>query len=167
MVQSVSRLFESPHEFSLRSPLIARIMSELESPDTVSGLILESHALELISTVARCKAPAFRTSVPFARACEYLDAHVGSVLRIRDVAGAAGVHAAHLSRLFRRHAGCSPGQWQRIRRIEQAKHHLRTTAKPIAAIALALGFYDQSHFSNVFRRAVGMTPAQFRQMHRN
>lgn len=39
---------------------------------------------------------------------------------------------------------------------------MRATREPIAAIAQALGFADQSHFTGAFRRETGATPARFR-----
>jgi AraC-like DNA-binding protein len=34
--------------------------------------------------------------------------------------------------------------------------------QPLSAIALEVGFTDQSHLTQVFRRATGMTPGRFR-----
>jgi AraC family transcriptional regulator len=162
LVRSFSPLFGKVKETRLRSPIIPRIMSELQSPDSVSGLVLEALALELISVVARRDTPRSDSATVFARACEFLDAHLASPLRMADVANAAHTHPAQLARVFRTHAACSPGQWLRARRVEIAKTLLRGGEAPIAAIALQLGYYDQSHFTNAFRREVGVAPAEFR-----
>ena len=165
MVRSVSPLFGSPRELRFRSPLIARMLQELERPDVVSGLALEALALELIAEVTRRDEPRLDSAAVFRRACEYLDAHLGQPLRIADLARAARIHPAQLTRSFRAHADCSPAGWIRARRIEVARQLLADAELPIAEIALRLGFFDQSHFSNTFRRFVGVSPARFRREH--
>ena len=46
--------------------------------------------------------------------------------------------------------------------VQRAAEQLATGGQPLAEIALAAGFADQSHFSNVFRRRVGMSPSAYR-----
>jgi AraC family transcriptional regulator len=46
--------------------------------------------------------------------------------------------------------------------VDFAAHKLITTDEPLAGIALAAGFSDQSHFNRTFKRRTGMTPATFR-----
>jgi AraC family transcriptional regulator len=48
------------------------------------------------------------------------------------------------------------------RRLARAREWLETTNAPIAEIAHALGFTDQSHLTKFFRRGTGMTPGQLR-----
>jgi AraC-like DNA-binding protein len=63
-------------------------------------------------------------------------------------------------------AGCeSSERTQRYviqRRLEWAKRLLRQTHQPLALIAQAAGFADQSHLTFVFRREIGVTPGHFR-----
>jgi AraC family transcriptional regulator len=73
-----------------------------------------------------------------------------------------GVHPVTLARAFRRAFGCTIGEYLRRLRIERAAEQLATGTQPLAEIALAAGFADQSHFSNVFRRRVGMSPSAYR-----
>jgi AraC family transcriptional regulator len=47
-------------------------------------------------------------------------------------------------------------------RIERAAEQLGAGDRPLAAVALAAGFSDQSHFCNVFRRLTGMSPSAYR-----
>jgi AraC family transcriptional regulator len=74
----------------------------------------------------------------------------------------AGVHPVHLARSFGSHYGCSPGEYVRALRIEEAKARLQDSKEPLAEIAVACGFSDQSHFSTAFRRAVGVSPGAYR-----
>ena len=83
-----------------------------------------------------------------------------------SIAAASGVHSVTLARGFRRAYGCTLGEYIR-RRIERAIEKLRTSSAPLAEIALANGFADQSHFSNLFRRYTGVTPSRFRRAARS
>jgi AraC family transcriptional regulator len=46
--------------------------------------------------------------------------------------------------------------------VERACHDLANTELPLADIALAAGFCDQSHFTRTFRRVIGVAPSQYR-----
>jgi AraC family transcriptional regulator len=50
----------------------------------------------------------------------------------------------------------------RQRRIQFACGRLTATDAPLADVALAAGFCDQSHFTKAFRRVTGMTPSAYR-----
>ncbi|HEX7111160.1 MAG TPA: helix-turn-helix transcriptional regulator, partial [Mizugakiibacter sp.] len=74
----------------------------------------------------------------------------------------AGVHPAHLARRFRRALGLSVGEYQRRLRIEATREALAHSPQPIAAIAAAAGFADQSHYARVFQRLTGEAPRDYR-----
>jgi AraC-like DNA-binding protein len=156
------RLFDGPGLMRLRSPILSSMIGELHRRDPVTLFALEGLGLELLAVLIRGGRAPFQAPAAFRRACEYIDAHLGETLRIANVAAAVGVHAAHLTRLFRTHADCSPARWARNRRIEVAQERLLNTSVPIAELAGDLGFYDQSHLTNVFRSATGITPAAYR-----
>ena len=87
-------------------------------------------------------------------------------LDLDSLAADAGVHPRHVMRAFRRFVGCSLGGYVRRARIARARELLAATDMPIAAIAVDLGFYDQSHFTRVFRRETGMPPNELRRLAR-
>jgi len=165
MVTSESSLFDGAKSTPLLTPLIAGIMSELRTADRVSRFALEGLALEIVATASRRTHVASHDARAFRMACEFLSANLATPPAMSELAALTGVHAPYLRKLFRAHAGCSPVQWLRARRIEEARRRL-ASSEPIADISLALGFYDQSHFTSVFRRETGMTPAEFRRSSR-
>lgn len=87
-----------------------------------------------------------------------------------DIATAELAALCHLSerqftRVFRRLLGESPMRYLIRQRLHAARHELIANDRPAGAIALDLGFYDQSAFTRAFRAATGMTPAAYRTRH--
>ncbi len=91
----------------------------------------------------------------------------GGELRVEDLASIAGLSIYQLNRRLRLLFGITAGQLVTKTRIDAASAMLRTTSLPVAAIAHACGYFDQSAFSRVFRRTAGLTPRQYRDRHRN
>jgi AraC-like DNA-binding protein len=97
-----------------------------------------------------------------ARVRERLHGALTDPVSLDELATIAGVHPGHLTRVFRRYYGRSIGAYQRDVRLDWACRRLTGTADPLAAIASAAGFADQSHFTRVFRRRFGCTPGAWR-----
>jgi AraC family transcriptional regulator len=77
----------------------------------------------------------------------------------------AGVHRVHLSRAFARHYGLPLSLYrQHIRNARALAGTLRRRDEPLAAIAYAAGFADQSHMSRALRLATGAAPAGLRRL---
>ena len=95
---------------------------------------------------------------------EYAEANFLRTVSLAEIASAAGVHRVHLAREFRRYYATTVGEFLRRKRVEHACHLLCSTEDPLADIAVACGFSDQSHFGTTFRKQVGLTPSRFREM---
>ena len=93
---------------------------------------------------------------------EVLHAQFQETLTHDDVAKLVGVHPVHLATVFRRHFGCTIGEYVRRLRIEFASRRIAASDDSLCDVGLAAGFSDQSHFSKVFKQQTGMTPGQFR-----
>ncbi|NLW86704.1 MAG: helix-turn-helix transcriptional regulator [Planctomycetes bacterium] len=65
-------------------------------------------------------------------------------------------------RLFRRHFGLSPKEFQMQARIDHAKHLLTQTAMSVTDVSLELGFSSSQHFATSFRSATGCSPLEWR-----
>lgn len=104
--------------------------------------------------------PAGREPRAVARAREYLEAHLGEDVPIATLAAVADLSPGYLSRAFRRELGLPPHAWLIQRRVERAKALIRA-GEPLADVALAVGFVDQSHLNLHFRRATGTTAGRY------
>lgn len=148
------------------SRIACRIFSEFRARDAVSPLMVEGLALEFATALVRGEGMTTRRAPAWLRtAVEYLHDHAAGEVRLDGVAFAAGVHPAHLTRVFRAHYGCAVGEYVRRIRVEIAARELATSQRSIAAIAADLGFADQSHFTRVFARITGLPPARYRKLH--
>jgi AraC family transcriptional regulator len=164
-----ARALDGPQELRGGSVLrlAARLYEEFRSDDPLAPLAMEGIALELLACILRQGAVRASTAPRWlAAARDLLHERVGENLSLSEIAAAIGVHPAHLARTFRRHYGCTVGDHLRNLRAERARQELKNSDRPLAELALALGYADQSHFVNSFRRQTGMTPGAFRKAHR-
>ncbi|MFL5383712.1 MAG: helix-turn-helix domain-containing protein [Longimicrobiaceae bacterium] len=146
--------------------LALRAAEELGASDAAAPLALEALALELVAALAR--QPSGRAGSPprWLEAIRQTVHEAPSGVTLASLAREAGYAPVYVARAFRRHFGCSVGEYLRRRRVEIARDALALSDAPLAAIALDAGFFDQSHFSRVFRRHLGLTPAAYRRLHR-
>jgi len=80
------------------------------------------------------------------------------VYYVSKLARDAGVSAAHLSRAFRAAHDTSIPRFVRALRVRRAALLLAQTQRPVADVAVAAGFYDQSHLNRCFREAIASPP---------
>lgn len=147
------------------SRIAERLAGELQRGDEVGALAVEGLVLELVAALLRAPAGRVGSRRPPAwlRAAEELvHARFLAPPSVAEIAEVAGVHPATLARAWRARFGCSIGERIRVLRVEHAAGLLRGTTEPLAAVAAAAGFYDQSHLTNAFRRHFGVTPAAYR-----
>lgn len=83
-------------------------------------------------------------------------------LTLGDLARAAGVSKAHLTRVFQATLGVSPVEALRHLRLDRAMTLLARTNLPINQIAQTTGFPNAFHFSKVFRAVYHTSPRDFR-----
>jgi AraC-like DNA-binding protein len=79
---------------------------------------------------------------------------------VETVAAEVGWSRRHLAARFREAVGLTPKALGRLIRVEHAAQRVRA-GDPLADIAYASGYADQSHFNRDFRDLVGCTPTQF------
>jgi AraC family transcriptional regulator len=142
-----------------------RIRRELQTPDSLSAIVLEAMANELLVYAARGLDKSDKPPAWLRTAHELIKDGCAESLTVAEIAAHVGVHPLHLARTFRRFFNCSPGEYLRKCRIELASNLLLNTNKTLAEIALISGFADQSQFTRSFKHSTDVTPAKFRQMH--
>jgi AraC family transcriptional regulator len=167
-IQTYCKLPDAPRPFrsDTLTRLAARLHREFGEKDAAAQLAMEGLILEVLADV--CRQQDADTQTPTRRprwldsVIELLHAHFTENPSLDEVAVAVGVHPAHLARMFRRHQGCSVGDYLRKLRLEQARRELLSPDTPLVEIAATAGYSDQSHFTAAFKRHTGMTPGEFR-----
>ena len=97
------------------------------------------------------------------RARDLADTRYGEPLDLATLAREANVSPRHFSRSFRRVFGETPYQYLLSRRLERARHLLRTTDMTVAVVCLEVGFTSVGSFTTTFKRQVGVSPTTFRE----
>lgn len=95
------------------------------------------------------------------RVLTFVDEHMGERLSLQRLAAEAGLSTHHFARVFREETGTTPWAYVRAARVQKARELLRED-RPLAEIALACGFCDQSHLTRAFKRNEGVTPGTYR-----
>jgi AraC family transcriptional regulator len=142
--------------------LAARLYGEFRWGDSASRLMVEGIVLEIVAELARAASPCASAPLWLRRAREVLRERFRENLSPADVALEVGTHPVYLAAVFRKHFGCSLGEFVRNCRVEFAASRLTRRTDCLADLAVEAGFADQSHFTRVFKRATGLTPAAFR-----
>jgi AraC family transcriptional regulator len=129
---------------------------------------LDGLTLTLLANLTRSGTPRPDSRPAFLdRVVEKLHDDLGSDAGLSFLAGIAGVSPEHLARTFREEVGCTVGEYVRRLRVERARRILEEDERPLASIALRLGFYDQSHFTRTFKAHVGCPPGEYRRRARD
>lgn len=140
-----------------------RLHDELANDDDLSPIAAESIVLAMFADGVRDgrRAPAIPPRW-LLQVRSRLHDDFASRVTLDELARPAGVHPVHLASTFRQHFGQTVAGYVRQLRIEYACRALRESEEPLAEIALAAGFADQSHFGRMFKRALRVTPAEYR-----
>ncbi|GIH97250.1 GlxA family transcriptional regulator [Planobispora siamensis] len=78
------------------------------------------------------------------------------------LAAGAGVSERHLTRLFLKHLGQTPGRFVRRARTEAAAHLLLSTSLPMAGVAARCGFGTAETLRQAFVDRYGVSPSHYR-----
>ncbi len=91
---------------------------------------------------------------------ERLAADLLEPLSLSELAAQVGLSAFHAARLFTQATHMPPHAWRNQLRLQRSLAPLRE-GTPVADVAAACGFTDQSHFTRHFRRMFGVPPGRW------
>jgi AraC-like DNA-binding protein len=142
-------------------PARQRTLELFDAIDTGSELGIEETLAAALDTLLDKRPWTDKGDVDLKRVRERIDEECGEPLRLRDLSALAGVSPTRLLRAFAATYGLSPHRYQQSRRIARARR-LIVTGLPLAEVAAACGYADQSHLNRWFLRVHGTTPGRFR-----
>ena len=130
-------------------------------------LAAETALIDAISTLivrhALCHPEASRPCADPPRVAlmkERLAADLVEPLSLTELAAQVGLSPFHAARLFTQATRMPPHAWRNQLRLQRALGPLRDGV-PVADVAAACGFTDQSHFTRHFRRMFGVPPGRW------
>jgi AraC family transcriptional regulator len=166
-IEQMRQFGKLPEDFYARhSPLVwlaCRLYHEFKNWQLCSDLVAEGISLEMLAYSAR-KGFSIEKQPPLwlKRIVEKLNEEYTENFSTEELATQANVHPVHLAAVFRQFQGETMGEYVQKLRIAHASRLLLDKEIPLAEIAYAAGFSDQSHFTRIFKRFVGVTPGAFR-----
>ena len=96
------------------------------------------------------------------RAIDHVLAHLGSPVRLDEVAAVAGLSPFHFHRIFHHSTGESLARFVTRLRLERALRLLiHDRSAMVGEVALSCGFASASHFIHAFKRRYGQAPGRF------
>lgn len=97
------------------------------------------------------------------RAVEFIDTNAHRDVGLGEIAQAARIGPRGLQHAFRKHRGCSPTEYLRRVRMDNAHHDLKSgdpsRGDTVSAIAARWGFLHAGRFSIGYREAYGRSPS--------
>ncbi len=149
--------------FAVDRGITARINAQQALQDALTELALSHTELEQFAFVAGDREP---ESGPHRSEIEQVAQRVRQSptrdFDFRKAARQCHVSYGYFRTLFRRYLGRPPYDYLLKWCMRRAGRELRTTDRPIKAIALDCGYKTPGHFTRAFKRAMGMPPGEFR-----
>lgn len=133
-------------------------LSDLAASDAISGIAqgLVRHSDDL----AKQPDKSCRKAANLAR--DFLYENAFRTVRSEELEEITNLNRYALSRHFRASFGTSPHRFLLMRRLEFARSMIERQ-HPLADVAFAVGFADQSHLTRHFKQAFGVTPGKWAQ----
>ena len=157
-------------DYATVASLVAQLTAERTRPNTVSQEILQFLLGALMLHIDRLPHQDVdgvrRAGEVYARFRSELERRYATTRRAADYAAYLGYTVKTLSRACNEATGHPVKHVIDARVALQARRLLAHTDRPMAAIALQLGFTEPTNFGKFFTRHTGTTPGEFRRLQR-
>jgi AraC family transcriptional regulator len=169
--------FELTRTWDGRDPvlkdLVLKLQAEVTSGHPTGPLLGESICTKIAEqlmqrySIGRPRLDQYRGGLSGAqlrRVLEYIDEFLNLNPNGNAIANAAGLSKYHFGKAFRQSTGMSLHGYVLARRMRRSQELLVKSDLPLAAVAEATGFSNQSHLTSVFSTRMGISPGSYRGM---
>lgn len=156
---------------SQEAALLSNLVRECERSDALSSDYIRCDLKLLLLSVLRgsgkqkkrLKTPvALRNeNLIVSRTLQFIADHVYDRLSVETVSKEVGVSTSHLTALFHRQMGISPGEYIRRVKLEESKVLIREGRLNFSQIAAELNYSTIHHFSRQFKDNFGISPSEY------
>lgn len=138
-----------------------RVLCSRRAEDLARAIVAE--ALRALTQKA-CREPSSLDTddTIVGRALRYVETNLFGNVATGPLAEYAGASPATLFRHFRDATGMTPREYVRGRRLDEARHLLRTGDYSVTDVAFLVGYEDLPSFSKAFRKRFGASPSEAR-----
>ena len=154
---------QNPRLLAALRPAFANLDRDFEALEADQIVLSLSEALFALDPSARRTSSPNSCAVAVEKARQFLEASFTEVVTSEELEAVTGVDRFTLARHFRALLGTSPYRYLTMRRLDHARSVMWTGA-PLADVAFASGFADQSHMNRQFKSAYGISPGRWRAM---
>jgi transcriptional regulator GlxA family with amidase domain len=133
-----------------------------EAADRPLDPVLAHHSAGLLLRALETRQPPPVSSDAIDRALALMAERCAEPLTVAELAEAAGLAPSRFHERFRARTGSTPARLLADLRLDRAEALLRDGQLPLAEVALAVGFSDQSALTRSLRRRRGTTPGAVR-----
>lgn len=153
----------------VHDPPMARLLSQLHAALATSQSELERESLLTWTLAHLVRRHADTPPIALASFSEhphilkvrsYLEEHSTENVSLEQISALVNLSPFYLLRVFRETVGLPPHSYLTQIRVTRAKR-LISASMPLAEVATAVGFTDQSHLNRHFKALVGVTPGQY------
>jgi Response regulator containing a CheY-like receiver domain and a GGDEF domain len=95
-------------------------------------------------------------------AMRFIQANLGNLPELGEIASKAGTHGKRLSAIFRENLGVTVFHWIREERLRRGRELLADSHLGMQDIADQIGFRNAGNFATAFRERMGITPTAYR-----
>lgn len=161
---------------SIRAPLMAMlirtILKEMEQKQEMYDEVVRGLLRALFAEIFRQSPDSSERELPAAQkhpeflqisdALEFIGAHYGEALKVKNLADVCHMSETHFRRLFTRYMGMHPVDYVNRVRIRMACERLKKTTESISDVAEKCGFASLVTFNRNFRKYMGITPNEWK-----
>jgi AraC family transcriptional regulator len=134
----------------------------LEMDDTVFELLFEIfNSFTDVNSPENSKNQAYQLPV-IEKAKEYIQYNFKEDIGLQDIAQNCFASPFHFSRIFRKFTMQSPYQYLLNTRLKHSEILLKSSAMPIAEVAVSSGFSSPDYFATVFKKKYHLMPTEYR-----
>lgn len=161
----------SPCIGELLQQLLSRQGQQPEGYFRTARNVLEQVLLELTGERWAIRLPGRAACTPqqkgiIQRSADYVTAHLGQPIRVRDIAAELQISESRLNKTFNDVLGLPPSKYFMNMKMCRAEELMCTTDKTVDEISVLLGFSSAFHLSRVYKETFGISPTKARKRSR-